>query len=400
MGLTKIKKYKFAYDFYDSRIIYPFYQNILNSTNGESYLNRDNKNVDGLTDTLHIVNYINPYYTIIINEKETPLIALKFQQTSGFLAQLGKFTSVEQYMSAKMSSKSRTKIRGYIRRLETCFPISYKMYFGEISKKDYNFLFSKFNVFLTNRFSQRGDDHEAFPRWDSIQSSTYNMIENKTASLFVIYNGDQPIDICLNYHHQNIIDNAIRSYDIDYSKYRLGYIDIYKQLEWCFENGVEIFDLSIGDFDYKRQWCNVQYEFENHILYDKNSFLKKVIAHVLLAFYKSKGYLKKKNVHLIYHKIRSIFKPKKKSNPSYTETVITCEEMEHLPSQKNITKIDHSLEKYKALRKPIYDFQYGNTELSKHLKVYKTNNQNTIFYVNGLRKTFKIRLVQDNSSNQ
>ncbi len=393
MSLIAIKKYKFAYDFYDTRSIYPFYKNIINKTSGENYLNNDNPKADVLTGALHIVNYINPYYNIIVNDKETALKVLKFQQTSGFMAQLGKFTSVEQYMAANMGSKSRTKIRGYIRRLETCFTISYKMYFGEISKEDYDFLFAKFNEFLTERFLQRGDNHEAFPRWDSIQSSTYNMILNKTASLFVIYNGNRPIDICLNYHHQNIVDNAIRSYDIDYSKFRLGYIDIYKQLEWCFENGVEVFDLSIGDFDYKRQWCNVQYEFENHILYDKNSFLKKTMAYILLAFYKTKGYLKKKNVHLLYHKIRSIFKPKKKSDPSNNETVITLEELENLPSSNYITQIYNIHEKYWAIRKPIYDFQYSNAEPSRNIKVYKMNNQNDIFFVKGLKKVLKVKMV-------
>ncbi|MBD1262796.1 GNAT family N-acetyltransferase [Maribacter polysiphoniae] len=387
----KIKKYVFAYDFYDTRSIYPFYKNIINKTNGKSYINNETYEFDDLARTLHVVNYINPYYTIIIKRK-TSLRALKFKQTNGFMAQLRDFTSIEQYISANMGSKSRTKIRGYLRKLESCFNISYKMHYGKISRKEYDFLFVIFKRFLVRRFNQRGDNHEAFSRWDFIQKTTYKMILDKTASLFVIYNEDQPIDICLNYHHQNVIDNAIRSYDIDYSKFRLGYIDIYKQLEWCFENEVEIFDLSIGDFDYKRKWCNVVYEFENHILYDETNYLKMISAHLLLTFYLLKGYLKDRNVHLFYQKIRNLLKAKEKPGVNPDNGSTDLELLENLPQIENITPIDFLDEKYINLRKPIHDFQYSYSEHSKNLSVYKVNNQDTIFYVKGLNKVMKISI--------
>lgn len=387
-----VKKYKFAYDFYETRRIYPFYENVLNKTNGKNYFNNEIKRTDDLVNVVHIVNYINPYYNLILDKNQPHLNVIKLHQDKGFLAKLDEFTTIDAYMNSKMSSKSRTKMRGFVRRLETCFTISFKMYFGEISKNDYNFLFSKFHEFLTNRFLQRGDNHEALPRWDSIKNSTYQMILDKTASLFVIYNDKEPIDICLNYHHQNIIDNAIRSYDIDYSRFRLGYIDIYKQLEWCFENGIEIFDLSLGDFDYKRKWCNVVYEFENHIIYNKNSILKKIIAHILLLFYKTKGHLKEKNVHLLYHKIRNFFKTKTKHDPGHNESTIELEEINNLPALEKLTIIDSTLEVYRDLRKPIYDFQYSTAESANTIKVYKMNNQNTLYFVKGLNKILKICL--------
>ncbi|MGB5668552.1 MAG: GNAT family N-acetyltransferase [Maribacter sp.] len=393
MSLIAIKKYKFAYDFYETRRLYPFYENAINRTNGKDYFNTQKTELNDLVNFIHVVNYINPYYDLIINEKETPLKAFKIDKDKGYMAQLNEFKSIEEYMGSKMSSKSRTKMRSYKRRLETCFNISYKMYFGEITKNDYDHLFSKFNLFLSKRFLQRGDEHEALARWDSLKENTFDMIMNKTASLFVIYNGNQPIDICLNYHHQNIIDNAIRSYDIDYSKFRLGYIDIYKQLEWCFQNGVEIFDLSLGDFDYKRLWCNVIYDFKHHILYNKNSFVKKVLAYTIVGFYNTKEYLKKKNVHLYYQKIKNIFKVKIRSGGSDYEHILELEELENLPLLDDITQIDFLLEKYRILRKTIYDFQYMNSDSSKNIRIYEMNNQKGIFFVKGRKKILKINLV-------
>tara|TARA_R110001583_G_scaffold106531_1_gene254874 strand:+ start:421 stop:1230 length:810 start_codon:yes stop_codon:yes gene_type:complete len=264
------------------------------------------------------------------------------------------------------------------------------MYYGEISKIDYDFLFKNFRTFLSKRFEQRGDDHEAFSRWDTIQNAAYKMILNKTASLFVIYNEDRPIDICLNYHHQNIIDNAIRSYDIDYSKFRLGYIDIYKQLEWCFGNGVEIFDLSIGDFDYKRKWCNVEYDFENHIIFDRNKFLKRITAHLILSIYLLKGFLKDRNLHLHFNKIKNLFILNEKPKGNLENVSTEIEVLNQFPKMEGITVIDFLDEKYIHLRKTIYDFQYNNSEHSKNLSVFKMNNHNTIFLVKGLNNTIKI----------
>jgi len=219
------------------------------------------------------------------------------------------------------------------------------------------------------------------------------MIMNKTASLFVIYNDNEPIDICLNYHHQNIIDNAIRSYDIDYSKFRLGYVDIYKQLEWCFQNSVDIFDLSIGDFAYKRTWCNVVYDFEHHIVYDKNSFVGKISAYLIRNLYNTKAYLKKKNVHLFYHKIRNFFKPKVKVDEAKSEPVLEISEIDAIPVNVDAKQINYLLDRYGYIRKPIYDFQYLNSDESKNIQVYTIDNQNGTFFVKGQKKALKIKLM-------
>jgi len=125
MGIIKINKYKFAFDFYETRRIYPFYTNVFNKTNGKNYFNNEINKTSDLANVVHFVNYINPYYDLILDKKRTHLNVIKLHQDKGFMAKLNEFTSIDAYMNSKMSSKSRTKMRGYVRRLETCFNITY-----------------------------------------------------------------------------------------------------------------------------------------------------------------------------------------------------------------------------------------------------------------------------------
>ena len=63
----------------------------------------------------------------------------------------------------------------------------------------------------------------------------------------------------------------ISSYDIDYYKFGLGNLLIYKQLDWCIENGYNHFDMGWGDLKYKKWWSNNIYQFNHHIVFPKNS---------------------------------------------------------------------------------------------------------------------------------
>lgn len=392
MSLLDIKKYNFTINFFETRSIYPFYSNVYNKSNQQNFLNPNQNNSSEIASSIHIVHNINPYFELKLNN-ETPLSIFKLSQNKGFMAVLMDYEGVDEYIKIKMSPKSRTKIRGFVRRLETCFNIRYHMYHGEITRVNYEYLFKKLHSFIMIRFDERGDDHQALDHWDILEKNTYSMILEKKASLFVIYNGDVPIDICLNYHHQNILDNAIRSYDINYSKFRLGYIDILKQLEWCFENGVTIFDLSYGDFEYKRKWCNEVYDFETQIIYSNSSFVNKAIAYGIMQFYKLKKYLKKKNVHLFYHKVKKLLKGGDKVETKKSEISFIITELETLPNKDTLSIIDYHLDEFGFIRRQIYDFQYLNFEPAKNIIVYTRLDQPDTFIISGKNKKIKIKII-------
>ncbi|WNH10233.1 GNAT family N-acetyltransferase [Thalassobellus suaedae] len=265
---------------FQKQALQEFYKGVYNNHNNNSYtsgifeiIKRNPKK------RLFRVNFIPQYFNLVIkdnsNLKKTRLNSVE----KGFLVNLKNYTNVNSYMLSQFSAKSRTKIRSNLKRLELCFNITYKFYYGSISKKDYEFLFKNLETLINTRFLEINKEHQALKNWKQYRNNVYDMVLNKSASIFVIYDDDKPIDICISYHFENITINHIRSFDIDYSKFRLGYLDIYKQLEWSFEKGFEIFDLGMGKLRYKEEWCNEIYTFNHHIIFNR----RKVLNYLLLV---------------------------------------------------------------------------------------------------------------------
>lgn len=390
--MLAIRKYKFVFDFLQLRSLYPFYNKIYAKSNDQYLFKKTINDNYLLTESIHVVNYIPPFLKSVL-DKGQGLGVISFYQFNGFMADLEGYADIHDFMKDKMGSKSRTKMRSYVRKLETCFDITYKLYFGEISIEEYDTLFLKFHSFISRRFQQRGDTHELLEQWEFIKTSSYEMIMNKMASLFVIYNGQEPIDICLNYHYGSIFHNGIRSYDIDYAKFRLGYIDILKQLEWCIANNMQIFDLGLGDMAYKRMWCNVVYDFEHQILYEEKSIYKKMIAIGLVYFYKVKEYLKEKKIHILYHKLRKLGRRKDQLINRYNEPKFEIQNLDYIPELHNTSLISCNHESYHIIKKHIHDFQYLNLERSKDIGVYSSNDQMHSYYILGKKKIQRLILI-------
>lgn len=92
------------------------------------------------------------------------------------------------------------------------------------------------------------------------------MILEKKASLFIIYDGEKPIGIMLNFMSNNILFGTMSVFDIAYAKYNVGSVNIMKLIEWCLNNHIKFLDFSKGHFDDKVRWTNVAYYFEYYIL--------------------------------------------------------------------------------------------------------------------------------------
>tara|TARA_R110002050_G_scaffold296426_1_gene456396 strand:- start:43113 stop:44300 length:1188 start_codon:yes stop_codon:yes gene_type:complete len=373
------------YDFYNTTIIKrlntPFYDKVINTTNNEeikSFLKPED--TFNLKNNIYYITYIPSFVKTKINKK---LKQISFHRFNGYLADIKNYSSIQEYMAHQFGSKSRTKIRSYVRRLETCFNVTYKFYYGNIETQTYNALFNNLEFMIKRRFDQRGDEHQAIKNWDYFKQTTYQSILNKKASLFVIYDNDKPIDICLNYHYDNILIDYIRAYDIDYSKFRLGYIDILKQLEWCFENNHTIFDLGPGILTYKKQWCNVTYKFKNHIIFNKSSLINGVLAQFIVLIYKLKIYLDKKNI--IEDKANnSSNKSDNESTPLFIDYKFEVKEVfKNIKLEDKHVKINIEDEDYSFLRKEIYEYLYLNFENKNNINVYSIKNEPDSYIVIG-----------------
>lgn len=395
MDFLKVKN-NFNFDFYTRRSIYNVYKNIHNRTNGKDYLNRSTEKSDYSNKDIVVVNNIPAYFDARISTENSTHKLFRIHYLDGFLINLNEFNNLEDFMKTQFSSKRRSRLSGQLKRLEICFDIQYKMYYGKITKVKFHFLMDSLRDMISRRFIQRGDTHESLKNWDFYKDSTYSMILEKKASLFVVYNHNIPIDICLSYHHQNILFANIKSYSIDYSKFSLGSLGLLKLLQWCLENGYTILDLSHGNLDYKHTWCNSKYIFEHHVLYNYKKLYIHLAAFAIFQVLRLKALLKKGKVDLLYHKIRDRVKGKHMQKQKVKEKRMVFEDVSRESvHEETISPIDINQDKFAFLRKAIYDFQYLNFELSENIKVYKLLDDPNRFMIQGQKKAVVLSAVEN-----
>lgn len=386
----------FSHDFIDIAFNKPYsvplYTNVGSTlTKGISYELFPEEKVKDLKNKAFLI-YDVPEFFQLSNDLPKGIKLLKVKQYPGYLIQLNKYENLNDYLSKTFSKSSQQKFNRYQQRLEQCFNIKYKVYYGDITKEDYEKVFTSFHDLLTKRFDDKQTinnnlfDHE----WNFYHDVVYQMILEKKASLYVIYSGNNPISVRLNYYSNKVVFDAITVFDIDYSKFHLGKISIMKALEWAFENNYEKFDFSKGYFDYKESWGDLKYNFEYHILYHSRSIVSVLIGHCCYYAYKLKQYLRDQRLNDKLHKLTYFFKNKKREQTKITEV---SPDNFHF-SEENLVEINTNDHEVAYLRKEIYDFIYVAKEPIDNLKVYtwkqqdknlfllKTHNSEKLFQLN------------------
>ena len=194
----------------------------------------------------------------------------------------------------------------------------------------------------------------------------------------MIYNNDLPVDISLNFHNDNLMFSYTCSYDIDYGKFSLGNILNYKLIEWCIHNNIALFDIGYGDYNYKRNWVNLIYDFETVYISHKKSLLLQLYAFYLDSKNKLIHFLILKKVNYWFHDtVDKIKKIDRKYVPSvYVE--FDCNAHKH---DSNV--IDINSENSFFLRKPVYDQAYKYQEHIDNLKVYKSESDTNTYIIKG-----------------
>lgn len=336
---------------------------------------------------INSIQLVPCYLTIGVHKKLKRNIVF---QKKGYAVDLKGYKNVGEYLKANCSTSTKKNTLRSIKKLETCFSVHYKMYYGNIEFETYSFLMKSLLDMLVKRFQLRTGRNRVIENWDYYLSKCYNLILNKKASIFAIYNGNDPIKLTLNFHYDSIVYSAISSYDIDFSKFSLGNIDNYKELEWCIENKFIIFDLGYGDFSEKKSWCNLIYNFNTHVVYMPNQKLGKAFALVMNIKYKLINYLISKNINTLYTKFKSLFKKNKKDISSSfllnkTETIDI-----NLIAPKHLDPIHINNNKYSYLKKNIYDFIYKNNEHIDNILIFKLITESNAYIFKGKNNSIKI----------
>lgn len=314
----------------------------------------------------------------------------KIKQYPGFLIELEGFDSLGDFMLKKFKKSSRYKLNKYKKRLTQCFDIQYKMYKGEINEKEYHNIFKQFRVLLEKRFEDKGEHNNNLDKqeWEFYKKVALPLIKENKAGLFVIENHGIPITITLVYFSKDIIFDAITVFDIDYSKFHLGSVNIMFLIEWGIANNYKILDFSKGYFDYKVRWSTRKYDFEHHVLYNPKSTISRAKAFILSAFFKTKQYLRDMGINRVLNKVRFALKNSRnygtqgdrkiRSNPIFEDYA--------LEDTVDLIEIDGYDSKIKRV---LFDFLYLYGETHRDVNIFKLEEKENQYVFKG-KTTSKI----------
>ncbi|SHG36593.1 GNAT family N-acetyltransferase [Flagellimonas flava] len=381
MGTLKIRNYNFVLDLFEEGRVPPIYCAVQNERTPQQdsniIANKGKFDFSGIIEVKCIPEFLTP----VTHQIDQQIKMRNIQRFNGYYIDLTGYTSVDDYMRTELGSK-RKSLKRQLRRLESCFDINYKVYFGEIKKDNYEFLFGKMQEFINTRFEQKGVPFDPTIDLDAIRKRTFSMILEKKASLHVIYNGTTPINVGIAYHFQDVLNSAIGSYDINYSKFGLGNLEIIKHLEWCLENGYQIYDLMWGDLPYKHTWCNGVFRYNHQIFYNRKSIFHRLLVPIRVYLYGLKDY---------YTARKNRAKGRKKLGTTNTKQHIEILQINKDHIQGSLlkeTNIHHDSNHW--LIPLVYDFQYLNVQHSNDVAVYELTNKTGNYVVIGKNDAISI----------
>ena len=276
MNLLNIQLANFHFDFFEKRYVPRYYQGITGIPQ-EFYQLPYPKN-DNRNKRIAIVNCIPPYLSVDGDNLNDAYSYYSKSYRLGFAMDLSESSSEREYLRNQLGKKMFKNLRQDLQRLERDHNLRFEIYHGKIEKATYHFLLDKLEGYIRERFEGRTSKHAALNRWKDYTDTAFDQIIAKNASLFVLYEKDNPIAIALNYHYKNIFYPAIISFDQNFYKYSLGKQMFVKQIEWCYANGYRLIDTGWGSFDYKIKFSNAVYRNQTHVIYPKKDYVKKVMA--------------------------------------------------------------------------------------------------------------------------
>ncbi|WP_103068542.1 GNAT family N-acetyltransferase [Aquimarina sediminis] len=348
------------------------------SSANPDYDNELIKNPDKVYSIFFIIDYLKP-----VLDKSLFNVKKISQFFKGYAIFLDGFASADAYIKYRFRSNAKG-IRRRVKRLESCFQITEKTYYGAIEKEEYQDLMNSLKKMLIRRFEQRNDVSQSLLRWDHYMDMYFSLINEKKASLFVVFDRDIPIIISLNHHFRQRLFSAISSYDIDYSKFSLGSVEIYKKLDWCIANDHKSYEMGMGDLTYKREWCNHIYNFEQQIIYPKKSVSATISANIEYIKASFKEFIFK----IAYVRYK---KYKAKRKESYTPD-LHCEAspIEEAKYDQKYPVIDYESKDYAFLRGSVFDFLYTSIEKVSDVNVVEISKERKTYLIVGKTKMQKM----------
>ncbi|MEC3908030.1 GNAT family N-acetyltransferase [Tamlana sp. 2201CG12-4] len=385
----KTKKLDMLSIFLENRNALPFYNTLFNTISDKAIYKNEDRQLNNSNLEVACVYDFPDYLQGAVKDPKWKVNTIN--SFKGSMILLKNYSGVEDYLKCNFSSKRRSKFRTYQKRLESVFNITYKTYYGHIELEEYKSLFKVFRSLIESRFAEKGVKNYDLTRWDVYYKIAYPLIQKKEAALFVIYHNNQPISVCLNLIRGQVIYGYIRAYDIDYSKFHLGFIDFIKQLHWCYKNNIYVFDLLKGNYPYKAQLADGSYYFQKHVIYNTGNFMSIVCGQLMSlrikVFYKLVNVLKKYHVDKLYHAFLN-YRYRDNSKPSPINHTLTIANIHNFESIG--VKVRLNDEQYAFLKRPIYNLLYKHSKPIDKVEIFKSTTEIDTFYIKGIEHIQKI----------
>lgn len=391
--MSLVKKEQFIWNFVEQGVLPACYAAIHLNQNTTSHIANSNIAVTPVNDQVIYVSLFPDFLNPLLNDIEDySLKRIPHVNFSGVGIAIDETTTIDSYLKQAISSSTRGNLNKRKNRLESCFPIEYKMYYGAISLNEYTYLIDWLITKQKARIKSKRIKNAILDKYDNYKKIAFSLINSKEASLFVIYNNANPIAVSLNFHRQKLFFGTLAAYNMDYSKFGIGHILVYKQLEWCITHKYTFFDMGNGDLEYKKSWGNTFYNFQYHIIYRNKSILSFLISRIKIGVINFKNYIKKNKLDIAYTQIKNRIKKKKEIDyipPSYFITELIENK---LLAEMQLKPITTNSDVFKEIQKPICDFLYEQKDNINAIFIYEVLNEANIYLIQGTSKTMKISL--------
>ena len=159
------------------------------------------------------------------------------------------------YYAEKRSSRTRHKDRNRLRQLERHGDVAFEI---ASSPADINALMDRLILEKSRQFRKLGVKNvfETDGVASLFRDVALGSLGDGSVRLFAITLNGDPIAISYNVIHRSEIHGVFLCYaDNAVTRLGPGTLLLHRVFAWCFANGITSFDFSLGDQDYKRQWC-------------------------------------------------------------------------------------------------------------------------------------------------
>ncbi|SFD07396.1 GNAT family N-acetyltransferase [Algibacter pectinivorans] len=344
-----------------------------------------------LKNKLFIVYNIPNYNNTLKNlEPKAKYKIKRIREYKAYMADFSEYENINDYFTKQVGRKKIGNIKRRQKKLESCFNISYKLFYKTtINKKEYLDLMNAFKALLIEKFKLRKEFYSITDNyfWNFYTDTILPMVSNGEASLYVVYNDKKPISFYLCYHIESLSIGVIPVFDVNYYKFGLGSITIMNLFESLTAKGFNKFDFYKGEYGYKKDWCNKTYNYEYHLIY-KPSILTSGLSCFIAAKFKLKQFLRQKGVNNFYYS--AVFKLKNRKLPEikhYKITPVLPSEVSNLILEAYIISVE-SLNS--ELKKEVYNHLYINNLHLDLISVFQVKKEQFIIKNNSNNSYFKI----------